>query len=129
MYSNLHNSMFENVLKTRMRFFHVCPVGRILNRFSSDMALVDAQLNKALGVVTLVSNMIHLCKSWLLTYTQHVSIPFQYVPRFIALVLVICICEPPAILAAFVACLLYIVVRNCFIPTARYRQDTIYYIH
>ena len=57
--------MFENVLKTRMRFFHVCPVGRILNRFSSDMALVDAQLNKALGYVTLVSNRNDLCNSWL----------------------------------------------------------------
>ena len=66
--------MFENVLKTRMRFFHVCPVGRILNRFSSDMALVDTELNKALGIVTLVSTKNDLCHSWLLTCTQHVSI-------------------------------------------------------
>ena len=47
--------MFENVLKTPMRFFHVSPIGRILNRFSSDMALVDEQLNKAMGIVSLVS--------------------------------------------------------------------------
>ena len=54
-YRNLHSSMFENVLKSTMRFFHVSPIGRILNRFSSDMALVDEQMNKAMGSVSLVS--------------------------------------------------------------------------
>ena len=47
--------MFENVIKTKMRFFHVCPIGRILNRFSQDMALVDVQLVKSTGIVSLVS--------------------------------------------------------------------------
>ena len=117
-YRNLHSSMFENVLKSTMRFFHVSPIGRILNRFSSDMAQVDEQLNKAMGVVSLVSYRDAL---YFKVYnTVYLYIPFQIVPEFIALVLVICICQPPAILAAIVACLLYIFVRQIFIPTARY---------
>ena len=110
--------MFENVLKTTMRFFHVCPIGRILNRFSSDMALVDGPLNKAMGIVSLVSYRDDIDIN--VDNTAYLCIPFQYVPKFIALVIVICICQPPAILAAIVACLLYIFVRQRFIPTARY---------
>ena len=87
--------MFENVLKSKMRFFHVCPIGRILNRFSQDMALVDERL---------VNVMIYL---------------LQDVPMYLSLYIVIGIILPPAILAAMVACMLYIVVRQYFIPTAR----------
>ena len=87
--------MFENVLKSKMRFFHVCPIGRILNRFSQDMALVDERL---------VSIMRHL---------------LQDIPIYLSLYIVIGITLPPALLAAMVACMLYIIVRQYFIPTAR----------
>ena len=87
--------MFENVLKSKMRFFHVCPIGRILNRFSQDMALVDERF---------VNIMRHL---------------LQDVPIYLSLYIVIGITFPPALLAAMVACMLYILVRQYFIPTAR----------
>lgn len=38
---NLHNKMFEKVMQAPMRFFDVNPAGRVLNRFSRDLAFVD----------------------------------------------------------------------------------------
>ncbi|CAH1638630.1 unnamed protein product [Spodoptera littoralis] len=37
----LHNVMFRNILSATMRFFDTNPSGRILNRFSKDMGVVD----------------------------------------------------------------------------------------
>ena len=51
---NLHDSMFWKILLTKMRFFHVNPVGRVLNRFSQDMALVDGQLITSTAYVAAV---------------------------------------------------------------------------
>ena len=94
-FRNLHNRMFENMLKSNMRFFHICPVGRILNRFSQDMALVDGRL------VTIMTYLL------------------QDTPVYVSLYIVIGITLPPAILAAMVACLLFILVRQYFMPSAR----------
>ena len=52
---NLHNSMFGKMLLTKLRFFHINPVGRVLNRFSQDMALVDGQLISSVAYVSAVS--------------------------------------------------------------------------
>merc|ERR1719495_1705235 len=38
---NLHNKMFRSILDTSVRFFDVNPVGRVLNRFSKDLGLID----------------------------------------------------------------------------------------
>lgn len=38
---NLHNQIFGNILSATMRFFDTNPSGRILNRFSKDMGIVD----------------------------------------------------------------------------------------
>ena len=92
--------MFENVLKAKMRFFHVCPTGRIINRFSQDIALVDEQLVRTTTIVC------------------------QDIPMYLSLVIVIGFNLPLALLAAMVACLLYILVRQYFIPTARYSTLT-----
>ncbi len=37
----LHDSMFASVVRLPMRFFDTNPAGRVLNRFSNDMGLVD----------------------------------------------------------------------------------------
>lgn len=44
---NLHNTMFDRVISTTMRFFDTNPSGRILNRFSKDVGNVDELLPKA----------------------------------------------------------------------------------
>lgn len=45
---NIHHKTFDNVICARMRFFDTNPNGRILNRFSKDMGLVDEALPRAL---------------------------------------------------------------------------------
>lgn len=43
---HLHDSMFDGVLFAPMKFFHSNPVGRVLNRFSKDMHIVDEMVCK-----------------------------------------------------------------------------------
>jgi ATP-binding cassette subfamily C (CFTR/MRP) protein 4 len=38
---NLHKNMLNRVLKTPIRFFDINPVGRIMNRFSKDIGIID----------------------------------------------------------------------------------------
>lgn len=44
---NLHDTMFNGLITTTMRFFDTNPSGRIMNRFSKDMGSVDEALPKA----------------------------------------------------------------------------------
>jgi ABC-type multidrug transport system fused ATPase/permease subunit len=46
--ASLHNSMFNSIIHTSMRFFDTNPSGRIMNRFSKDMGSVDELLPKAI---------------------------------------------------------------------------------
>ena len=41
---NLHNSMLSEILKATVLFFDTNPIGRILNRFSRDIGIVDELL-------------------------------------------------------------------------------------
>ncbi|XP_075979217.1 putative multidrug resistance-associated protein lethal(2)03659 [Anticarsia gemmatalis] len=41
---SLHNQMFVNIMGATMRFFDTNPSGRILNRFSKDMGMIDEVL-------------------------------------------------------------------------------------
>lgn len=40
----LHDSMLMSILKAPMRFFDTNPAGRVLNRFSKDMGILDEVL-------------------------------------------------------------------------------------
>jgi ATP-binding cassette subfamily C (CFTR/MRP) protein 4 len=44
----LHNSMFAEIVRAPMRFFNTNPSGRILNRFSRDVGIVDETLPTSL---------------------------------------------------------------------------------
>ena len=41
---NLHNNMLDSVIKSKMRFFDLNPIGRIMNRFTKDMSSIDEVL-------------------------------------------------------------------------------------
>ena len=44
----MHNSMLRSVLESKIRFFDLNPIGRIMNRFSKDVGNIDDVLPMAL---------------------------------------------------------------------------------
>lgn len=81
--TRLHNNMFSAITRAPMRFFHVNPSGRILNRFSKDMGAVDEVLPSALldvlqiglsliGIVVVVA----IVNYWLLVPTVAIGFVF-----------------------------------------------------
>nr|XP_023027911.1 multidrug resistance-associated protein 4-like [Leptinotarsa decemlineata] len=46
--SNLHTSVFESIIHTSLRFFEANPAGKILNRLSKDINVIDETLPKIL---------------------------------------------------------------------------------
>lgn len=40
----LHKSLLKNVLRLKMSFFDVNPIGRIMSRFSKDIQTIDEQI-------------------------------------------------------------------------------------
>ncbi|KAH7687907.1 MRP-1 protein, partial [Aphelenchoides avenae] len=42
--STLHEGMLSNMLRSTMSFFDVTPLGRILNRFSKDVDMMDTRV-------------------------------------------------------------------------------------
>ncbi|XP_046342176.2 multidrug resistance-associated protein 1-like isoform X2 [Haliotis rufescens] len=60
---DLHSKMLTNILKSPMEFFDTTPVGRITNRFSHDMKVIDDEMPMCLefwldGMVNVVTSMI-----------------------------------------------------------------------
>ncbi|KAL8625042.1 hypothetical protein ACOMHN_012051 [Nucella lapillus] len=56
--SAMHDDVFEKVLRCPMSFFDTTPLGRIVNRFSSDMDEVDVRLPMTFEVF--VCNVLHI---------------------------------------------------------------------
>lgn len=55
----LHNEMVESVTKSPMQFFETTPMGRILNRFSGDIAELDESLpSNFLEIIWVITDMI-----------------------------------------------------------------------
>lgn len=75
--TSLHDSMTERVMRAPVGWFERTPLGRILNRFSSDIQEVDKDVMDALGS-TLVCTFSALSIVVVISYT--VSLPRTTVP-------------------------------------------------
>ena len=100
---NLHNKMFEKLLKAQPRFFDVNPSGRILNRFSKDMGSMDEMLpNTLLDVKWICCNL------------------------FCVFILVISI-RPVIAIPTILAGILFYFFRRFYLSTSRHRVAFSYY--
>ncbi|KAJ2809166.1 hypothetical protein H4R20_000345 [Coemansia guatemalensis] len=50
--SEIHDNMLTSVMRSPMSFFDVTPIGRIINRFSSDLARLDDMLPRSIFDIT-----------------------------------------------------------------------------
>lgn len=55
----IHDRLLDRIMRATVRFFSVTPLGRIINRFSRDVEVIDSSLNGALRTVLIyVSSLI-----------------------------------------------------------------------
>lgn len=58
--SRIHAKLLERILRAKVRFYDTTPLGRIVNRFSSDMATIDQEVGPSLSFL-LYSIIATLC--------------------------------------------------------------------
>ncbi|KAB0797841.1 hypothetical protein PPYR_08834 [Photinus pyralis] len=85
---NLHDNMFNSIIRGTMRFFNTNPSGRILNRFAKDMGAIDELLPTAmldyvqlslmvLGIIGIISSV----NPWLLIPTVVIGVIFYFIRK------------------------------------------------
>uniref|UniRef100_A0A669CMY6 Cystic fibrosis transmembrane conductance regulator n=1 Tax=Oreochromis niloticus TaxID=8128 RepID=A0A669CMY6_ORENI len=86
---SLHNRMFSAILQTPVRFFDINPIGRVLNRFSKDIGLLDSNMPvtfadfvqiflQILGVIAVAASVI----PWILIPVVPLLLIFLYLRRY-----------------------------------------------
>jgi ATP-binding cassette subfamily C (CFTR/MRP) protein 4 len=77
---NNYNNMLDSLIKSPVRYFDENPTGRILNRFTSDIGLMDLSMNFFLsesleGTIYLINLLIFIIikNVWLLIPTFFIS--------------------------------------------------------
>ncbi|XP_075985131.1 ATP-binding cassette subfamily C member 4-like isoform X2 [Anticarsia gemmatalis] len=81
---NLHNTIYEKLIITVMRFFDTNPSGRVLNRFSKDMGAMDELLPRS----TLETIQMYLYLVSILVLNA-VALPWTLIPTAVLLVVFI----------------------------------------
>ncbi|XP_019854605.1 PREDICTED: canalicular multispecific organic anion transporter 2-like [Amphimedon queenslandica] len=91
----LHNGMLSNILRSPMSFFDTTPLGRILNRFSKDIYMIDEEIPRSL-------------RSFLITLFTVLST-----------IVVVSIASPWFMLAVIPLLVVYIVIQRYYVATSR----------
>ncbi|XP_071518290.1 LOW QUALITY PROTEIN: ATP-binding cassette sub-family C member 9 [Panulirus ornatus] len=76
----LHEDMLENLVRCSVRFFDTTPTGRIMNRFTTDTAMIDKELAKS------VTHLLF----FVLLVTSAVVVNAVITPAFLAVAIPIC---------------------------------------
>ena len=74
----LHNKTVECISKTSVNFFDTNPVGRILNRFTNDLGIIDSLL-----LITMRDNLEFLMSYCILTFTVFYTCYYLVLPAFL----------------------------------------------
>lgn len=86
---NLHNSMARSIMRSPMQFFETVPVGRIINRFSSDIDSIDTSIQTVFSVfsnsildylVTIV--LIGFNMPWFFVFNAFLLVIYIYYQKF-----------------------------------------------
>lgn len=72
---NLHNNMLFKVMSAPIRFFHINPKGRILNRFSRDLGFIDSMLHLYLELLIIVPGGILMSIGLAISKVMYLAIP------------------------------------------------------
>ncbi|XP_036361692.1 multidrug resistance-associated protein 4 isoform X2 [Octopus sinensis] len=91
----LHNSMYDSLMRAKIAFFDENPVGRVLNRFSKDMGLIDD---------VLPSSIVDFLQCFFLT---------------LSVIFVTGSTNPYVFIAAFIILVLFVFLRQYYIQTSR----------
>ncbi|XP_048254590.1 multidrug resistance-associated protein 1-like [Haliotis rufescens] len=93
--ATLHQNLLDNVLRQPMAFFDTTPTGRIMNRFTRDVGIIDGQMARIL-------------RQWL-----------NNLSRFITIISIISYSTPLFLVVAVPILVLYVVIQRMYIPTSR----------
>ncbi|EDV20619.1 uncharacterized protein TRIADDRAFT_50946 [Trichoplax adhaerens] len=91
----LHSSMLFNVLKSPMSFFDTTPLGRIVNRFSKDIYVIDE-------IIPMIMNMF-----------------LGMVCSVISILVVICVSTPFFLIVIVPLAIVYILTQRFYVATSR----------
>lgn len=92
---NLHNNMLQCILRLPLSFFDTTPIGRIINRFSRDIEVIDTLLPETI-------------QSWLVTFFGVVST-----------MIILCYSTPIFLVVVVPVFILYYFIQRYYIPTSR----------
>eukprot|EP00058_Branchiostoma_floridae_P007841 XP_002593329.1 hypothetical protein BRAFLDRAFT_119583 [Branchiostoma floridae] len=86
---NLHNAMFNAIIRAPIRFFDTNPVGRVLNRFSKDIGQLDEMLplvfsqfaEGGIGLFMIMTVCV-IVNPWVLIPTLPILLLFVYIRKY-----------------------------------------------
>ena len=92
---SIHNKLLHNVMRSPMSFFETTPLGRILNRFSKDIYVIDETIPRSL-------------RSFIFVFMSVVST-----------LIVISVATPYFLIVIIPLLILYLVVQRIYVSTSR----------